>query len=573
MVASLLFTDMNCLAKLLKPLLMTIIMLVLGNCVYAQSYNTSSKKAIKYFEKAHQEFVAENYEEVMANVNKALQIDGDFTDALLLKAELCLELNDDFQAMKSYEDIFQIDSMVFPKSSISLSKLYSKHFRFEKSIKLLNWYLSLDNQSEALRKLAEMELCIVNFRKSLVENPVDYNPENIGDINTDADEYINQYYVNEDKIIFTKRYKSDCIDSYLEENVFVTTKHDSTWLMPEFLLGAYMDVGAANISADGNEIYFSGCGWENGAGSCDIYYVRFYGGKWSQPINLKSVNTSSWESQPCLSRDGKELYFVRRNKKMGTSDIYVSKRDDDGIWQNANRLLNVNTDGNEMAPFIHYDGKTLYFSSDTHWGMGGYDLFMSQRDVNGEWTKPVNLGYPLNTYGDEINIVVLNDAEKAYMSAFRDDGFGGYDIYKFTLDEKFRPELIEVKKTSVEDYYADALEKQGSVVLKNIYFDFDSAELRYDSEDGVNAVYNYLMLNPYKNILIEGYTDDVGSEEYNLRLSEKRAESVKNALINKGISAERIKTKGCGYSQPLTTNNFDDELKTLSRRVSMSLID
>ena len=117
------------------------------------------------------------------------------------------------------------------------------------------------------------------------------------------------------------------------------------------------------------------------------------------------------------------------------------------------------------------------------------------------------------------------------------------------------------------------MEKHNSVVLKNIYFDFDSADLREDSEDGVKAVYDFLRLNPDKNILLEGHTDDVGSEEYNLLLSKKRAESVKSALINKGVSADRIKTKGCGSSQPLSTNNFDDELKTLNRRVSMSLID
>ena len=558
--------DMYRLTKILKPLfrislLISVIFIASTSPLSAQS--SESSKAIKHFEKARQEFLNENYDEALLNVNKALQKDDGFIDAYLLKAELYLELKEDSLAIGSYENIFQIDSMSFPKSSIALSKLYSKCFRFDESIKLLAWYLSLDNQSETFRKLAERELYITKFRKSLVENPVDYNPENIGVVNTDADEYANQYYINDDKIIFTKRYKSDFNDSYLEENVFVTVKSDSVWSTPELLFGVYKDVGAANISADGNEIYFSGCGWENGLGSCDIYYVMFNGGKWSPPINLKSVNTAGWESQPCVSYDGNELYFVRRNKKMGTSDIYVSKRDGNGVWQKASRLgENVNTDGNEMAPFIHYDGKTLYFSSDTHCGMGGYDLFMSRRDESGEWQKAVNLGYPLNTCGDEINIVVLDNAAKAYMSALRNDGFGGYDIYEFDLDEKFRPEIVEVEKLSVEDYYADVLEKQKSVVLKNIYFEFDSSELRPDSEDGINAVYDFLILNPDKNILLEGHTDDIGSEEYNMVLSRKRAESVKTALINKGVSSERIKTKGCGYSQPLPTNNFDDELKT-----------
>lgn len=554
---------------------MMTVFFVVANCIYAQSYHSSSKKAIKHFEKSRQEFLNENYESAMSSVNKALRCDDKFTDAYLLKAELYLELKEDSLAIESYENVFKIDSMSFPKSSIALAKLYSKGFQFDKAIDLLNWYLALDNQRESLRKLAEQQLSVISFQKYLVENPVDYNPENIGGVNTLADEYVNQYYVNEDKIIFTKRYKSDLEENpYLEENVFVTMKYDSLWSLPELLFDNLNDIGAANISADGDEIYFSASGWENGLGSCDIYYVRFKNGRWSEPINLKSVNTSGWESQPCVSRDGKELYFVRRNKKTGTSDIYVSKRDAEGKWQSADCLgFNVNTEGNEMAPFIHYDGRTLYFSSDTRLGMGGYDLFMSQRDDNGEWKESVNLGYPLNTYGDEINLVVLNDASKAYMSALRKEGNGGYDIYEFDLDVKFRPQYVEIERPSVEEYYADALEKHNSVVLKNIYFDFDSVDLREDSEGGINAVYDFLRLNPDKNILLEGHTDDVGSEDYNLVLSKKRAESVKSALINKGISADRIKTKGCGSSQPLSTNNFDDELKTLNRRVSMSLID
>lgn len=573
-MASLSFMKMCRFAKILKPLMM-IILFVITNCIYAQSYHSSSKKAIKHFEKARQEFLCEKYESAMSSVNKALRCDDKFTDAYLLKAELCLELKEDSLAIESYENVFKIDSVSFPKSSIALAKLYSKCFQFDKAIGLLDWYLTLDNQKESLRKLAEHQLSVMTFQKSLVENPVNYNPENIGDVNTNADEYVNQYYVNEDKIIFTKRYKSDLQENpYLEENVFITMKYDSLWSLPELLFDNLNDIGAANISADGDEIYFSASGWENGSGSCDIYYVKFKNGRWSNPINLKTVNTSGWESQPCVSRDGKELYFVRRNKKTGTSDIYVSRRNDKGEWQDADCLsFNVNTDGNEMAPFIHYDGRTLYFSSDTRFGMGGYDLFMSQRDDNGEWKESVNLGYPLNTYGDEINLVVLNDATKAYMSALRNEGYGGYDIYEFYLDEKFRPQYVGVEKPSVEEYYADALEKYNSVVLRNIYFAFDSADLRSDSEDGINAVYDFLRLNPDKSVLLEGHTDNVGSEEYNLALSKKRAESVKSALINKGISADRIKTKGCGFSQPLSTNNFDDELKTLNRRVSMSLID
>ncbi len=550
---------------------MMTIFVVMSNCVFAQNYNTSSKKASKYFSKAVEMF-HEDKQKAMQYVDNALKCDDDFADAILLKAELYLDMKNDISAIAMYERLFELDSMAFPKSVISLSKLYAKQLDFEKAINLLNWYLKLENQKETIRNIAEKQLILINYQKTLVENPVNYNPENIGVlVNTSFDEYVNQYYVNENKIIFTKRYNSQ-ERQYFEENVFVTTMYDSVWSIPRLLLDNLRDIGAANISADGSEIYFSASSWGNGNGNNDIYFLKFENDKWSKPKNIKSINTSEWESQPYVSFDGKELFFVRRNKNLGTSDIYVASRDNDGNWINPQKLnSDINTDGNEMAPFIHYDGNTLYFSSDTHLGMGGYDLFMSRRNESGEWMKPVNLGYPINTQGDEINIVVLNDALMAYISAVRDEGYGGYDIYEFELDEDFRPESVEIESLSDDEYYADVLSKQQSVVLKNIYFEFDSDKLTSDSEEGIVNLYNYLISNPEKNILLEGHTDDMGSDEYNMSLSERRAESVKNALIDKGISLTRIKTKGCGSTQPLFPNNFDDELRALNRRVSMSL--
>lgn len=559
--------------KILKSLILTIIV-ISSNVISAQSYSTSSKKAIKYFQEAHKEFLNKNYHQSLLLLDEALDKDDEFADALLLKAEICLELKDDTLAISSYERFLEIDSMYYPQSAISLSKLYAKYFHYEKALKLLKWYLSLENQKENVRELTARQLSLIEFQKSLVDNPVSYNPVNIGDIvNTSDDEYVNQYYVNENKLVFTKRYKTD-IEGLYEENVFVTVKYDSVWTIPYPLLKDINNIGAACVSSDGNTIFFSGCGWEDGLGSCDIYYIEFENGSWSKPRNIKSINTSDWESQPCVSYDGNELYFVKRNKRLGTSDIYVTKKDDDGSWMKPLVLgRDINTDGNEMAPFLHHDGNTLYFSSDGHMGMGGYDLFVSRRDMNGEWTKPVNLGYPLNTSDDEINIVISNDAKKAFISVLnRESTVVSYDIYEFDIDDKFRPESIEIELPSDEEYYASVTKRGEPVIIKNIYFEFDSAELTENSEEGINAILNFLNNNPGVNILLEGHTDDVGEEEYNAVLSERRAETVKKALIDRGVSAERIKAKGCGSTQPLLPNKIDDELSFLNRRVTMSVI-
>jgi outer membrane protein OmpA-like peptidoglycan-associated protein len=541
---------------------------MLSEVSFSQSYKSNSRKAVKNFEKARREYLCDNRKALMY-ADKALQYDENYLDALLLKAELYQDMWYDSLALMSYERIFEIDSMAYPKSAISLSKLYMKYFCYDKSVSLLNWFLSLPGQKESVRNIAERELALAKFRKELVENPVDYNPENIGNIvNSSDDEYVNQYYPAEEKIVFTNFHR---FESLVSENVYVSYMIDSLWTLPELLFENIdaKDIGAANISADGSEIYFSSSAFSDSYGSCDIYCVKFADGKWSAPNNINSINTPEWESQPCLSVDGKELYFVRGNKKLSTTDLLVSYKDDNGNWSKAERLNSkINTEGNERSPFIHYDGKTLYFSSDSHPGMGGYDLFMSRRDANGEWSKPVNLGYPLNSLNDEMNLVVSNDAVKAFISSQRLDGSGGFDIYEFELDDKFRPEEIEIKTISEEDYYVAAMKKGADVTLRNIYFEFDSAELTAESFDGINEVCGFLLEYPDLKIEIVGHTDDMGDENYNQRLSERRAESVAKALIDRGVSAERIKTKGCGSTQPLLPNNFD-ELRDFNRRVSM----
>ena len=554
--------------RILKPFLLTMFFIMLSEVSFSQSYKSTSRKAVKNFEKARREYLCDNRKALMY-ADKALQYDENYLDALLLKAELYQDMWYDSLALMSYERIFEIDSMAYPKSAISLSKLYMKYFCYDKSVSLLNWFLSLPGQKESVRNIAERELALAKFRKELVENPVDYNPENIGNIvNSSDDEYVNQYYPAEEKIVFTNFHR---FESLVSENVYVSYMIDSLWTLPEPLFENIdaKDIGAANISADGSEIYFSSSALGDSYGSCDIYCVKFADGKWSAPNNINSINTPEWESQPCLSVDGKELYFVRGNKKLSTTDLFVSYKDDNGNWSKAERLNSkINTEGNERSPFIHYDGKTLYFSSDSHPGMGGYDLFMSRRDANGEWSKPVNLGYPLNSLNDEMNLVVSNDAVKAFISSHRLDGSGGFDIYEFELDDKFRPEEIEIKTISEEDYYVAAMKKGADVTLRNIYFEFDSAELTAESFDGINEVCGFLLEYPDLKIEIVGHTDDMGDESYNQRLSERRAESVAKALIDRGVSAERIKTKGCGSTQPLLPNNFD-ELRDFNRRVSM----
>ena len=211
--------------------------------------------------------------------------------------------------------------------------------------------------------------------------------------------------------------------------------------------------GAPTISADGKSLIFVACSDETGTyygenrigkGSCDLFYTKKLGNSWMNPINLPGgVNSSHWESQPSLSADGQTLYFIRglRGKNAnGNADIYVSYLQTNGNWGNAIRLSDViNTPFSEESVCIHPDGKTLYFASKGHVGMGGSDLFVSKMDANGNWGKPMNLGYPINTMYDENSLLVSPTGDIAFFASDRTGGYGDLDIYYFVLPEEYRP--------------------------------------------------------------------------------------------------------------------------------------
>ena len=268
-----------------------------------------------------------------------------------------------------------------------------------------------------------------------------------------------------------------------------------------------------------------------------------------------------------MSSDGKELYFVSRRN--GNADIYCCSRNSDGTWNQPQNIGNViNTKGSEMAPFLHPDGHTLYFSSDKHIGMGGFDLFMSRRGEDGQWQTPVNLGFPINTAGDEINFFVAADGKTAFISSQRDGGNGGYDIYTFELPEELRSDSA--------NYLASVdvveLASGDAVVLQNIQFEFNSSKLAEESHAGIEMLTAFLKRNPELKVELAGHTDNVGNEKYNLKLSADRAEVVRQALISNGIEANRLSSKGYGATKPLVPND-SEEHRAINRRTEMIVID
>jgi len=205
-------------------------------------------------------------------------------------------------------------------------------------------------------------------------------------------------------------------------------------------------------------------------------------------MNLgESINSTNWESQPSLSADGRTIYFIRAPRKRRANqnqDIYVAVKQVDNRWSKAERLSDViNSRHREETVLIHPDGVTLYFSSNGHPGMGGLDLFMSQKDSAGIWSTPVNLGYPINTINDENSLMVSTNGELAYFSSNMKGGFGDFDIYAFELHPNARPKPV----TYVKGVVYDSLTHK-AISARFELVDLDSGEEVYNSfsnpEDG-----------------------------------------------------------------------------------------
>jgi outer membrane protein OmpA-like peptidoglycan-associated protein len=236
-----------------------------------------------------------------------------------------------------------------------------------------------------------------------------------------------------------------------QEDLYWSQKNGDTWqiarpLLPPMNTGG--NEGSQSFSSDGRYMFFVACDRKEGIGSCDIYYAIRSGDRWSMPISIGApVNTAYWESNPALSPTGDELFFVsNRPPSQGGKDIW---RCDVTILENGflkfsnaqNVGTPINTDKDDFAPFIHADNKTLYFASTGHNGLGLSDIFYARRTAKNTWSEPKNIGYPINTNGEESGFVVNAAGDKAYFASDHvEKDNKGLDIYEITLHQAARPE-------------------------------------------------------------------------------------------------------------------------------------
>ena len=527
-------------------------------CHPSLSFAQNNSKHLKYYNKAYSYFNNRDYAEALRLVDKAISLDSLSYMAWLLKADILLETSCQTQAVPCLEKALAIDSLASPRSALTLSKLYIDNRLYADAIALLHWCLTLDNQNDGFKDVASQLLALSCIRKDLVENPVCSPPLNVGaNINTDGDEYVNQVLPHTDDILFTRRSAETGPNGFRNESLLVSTLIDNELQEPHPLTLGWSDeqrTGSASLSQDSALLFFVGFDWLGGYGRGDIFVAQRLNSTFCSPFNLGPlINTTAMESQPFISADGNELFFVRYSNSKQKADIFCSQLID-GQWSKPKPLSNVNTDANEMSPFLSIDGTTLFFASDRDNSMGGYDIFFSRRDRKGEWCAPSNIGFPINTEANEICFVVDDDGSRAYLSSDRDGGFGGYDVFSCQVEN--------LVLADVNDF--------AQFLMRNINFEFDSSVIDESSGAALDSLAAFLNHNTL-DVEISGHADDTGGEEYNMRLSLQRAESVKAALVARAVDPARISTAGYGDTLPVAPND-NDENKALNRRVEIRFL-
>jgi len=411
----------------------------------AQTYNPDhiSAKAMAVYDKAIQQLSDGMIKDALPLLLRAVALDSNYLDAYLSLAGAYGELKNYAKSVEWYEKVKNKDSVYFKVYHLPYSINLAGLGKFEEALNAVNIFLSIPNISERGLKSA-------SYRKRCFEFAVDYRskhpvsdyafaPVNMGDsVNSEKSEYYPSVTFDDSLLVFTKRgegFREDFMQSTLRNGVF----SKATLINGD--INNEPSKGAITVSSDGDWLIFAG-NFHRGYGDFDLYISYATPQGWSEPENLgPNINSGYWDSSPSLSPDNRVLYFSsNRPGGMGGKDLYMSNRLTNGKWGPAiNMGPSINSIGDETAPYMHADNQTFYYTSDGLPGYGGTDLFICRKDMNGNFSKPENLGYPINTIENEGSICVSSNGLTAYYASDRADSRGGLDLYTFTLREDIRP--------------------------------------------------------------------------------------------------------------------------------------
>jgi len=332
-----------------------------------------------------------------------------------------------------------------PEVDYYLARSYHLNYELDKAELYYQKFLDQRDFKHDLYKPAQRGIQQVGNARELIKDPKHFPVQNIGGVvNGNFPDFSPVVSLDGNSLFFTSRRVRpdssnngviDEIAGFPYEDIYVSYKdREGNWQKPELLnINNEGHLASINVAADGQRLFM----YRDDEGDGNIYQSRLIGEQWSEPEKLGSnINTKSWETHAALTADESTMYFVsdRTDGSLGGRDIYRVVRLPNGEWSKAQGIGGViNTPYDEDAPFVHPDGKTLFFASKGHNSMGGFDIFYSEKDENGIWGIPKNLGYPMNTVDDDVFFVTTADGRSGYFSSNKDGGYGEKDIYRVEL--------------------------------------------------------------------------------------------------------------------------------------------
>jgi outer membrane protein OmpA-like peptidoglycan-associated protein len=615
---------------------------------------TKSKKAIELYTLADNFRVRGQFTEALSLLDQAIDKDKNFVEAYYRRGLTYFSMKQYSNALHDYEKGLSLTTDLRKQKVFwyDMGELYLLAGEYEKAMKVLSAYVNNETQNKQKIDRATMFFKSAEFALKNQAKKTAFKQRALSDT---VNRFVMQYFpvltADQKQLIFTRREGDGPND---DEDLMVSTKDETgRWKLPQSIsknINTPLNEGTCAISADGRRLIFTSCSGRDGIGSCDLYESKKIGEVWTAPKNLgRNVNTNEWESQPSLSADGRTLYFVSdRRAGLGRRDIWISTLDDQGVWTRAvNAGKQINSQFDEISPFIHVNDRSLYFASNGLPGFGGYDLYVSEKDSS-KWSAPQNIGSPINDNEDQFSLFITADGKKGYYSHEETlpSGFSRSKIIELEIPEenqiKFksnyvkgiirdkvtqaplsaRIELINIDKNEIislvdsdsitgeylmvltqgADYalyvnkkaylfksfnfnYSEVrdfepieinidLEKATSgsmVILNNIFFDVDKYELKPRSIPELEKIVRFMKENAQVSVEVSGHTDNSGQAAYNQQLSERRAQSVYNYLIEKGIPKNRLVTRGYGRDKPIASNDTESG-RQQNRRIEFRIV-
>ena len=643
------------------------------------SYGQDEKQFRKLVKEADYHFMLREAVTAEELYKQALEIKPDNFYVMYKIARANWYQNELDEAIEWYKSALEINPNATDTIYYDYAVALKKAGRCDEAVPYFQEFLKKHKENDYFKKHAELEIRGCDFWQKISKKDPDYELKLVSFNSPSSDFDPNLYTIKSDSfIIFTShRAGSRGKRKYLEygEAAFsdlwvVKMENDSTFGQPENLgkkVNTKANDGGATIAPDGKTMYYTICG----AGKfkkfygCSIYMSQFNqeAKKWGKFRKVPGINgerevtvnsrgkvkvVPTYDAQPELTPDGNTMYFISdRDGGYGETDIWFSQRKGEEWTTPINCGKMINTEFNEIYPFVGEDGVTLYFASDGHVGVGGYDVYKAEGQFT-NWSEPENLGRDVNTTYDDFSIMWIKQDTLGMVASDRPGGTGRDDIYvvykiirppveitvhgtvrdkqtkqavpfaivtlfrteedgtitpvdtfqtdqtgryQFPLEKGYDYKLVgnapeylanEVfvstknieESTQLEadiDIFLERIEIDKPIVLQNIYFDFDKADLRPESIAELNKIVKLMKDNPTIIIEIGAHTDTNGSEEYNIKLSQRRAESVVNYLIEHGISKDRIIAFGYGESQPLVYPELTDADEQMNRRVEFRI--